>query len=120
MEIEGQIINDIIVKPSEINANLYSKVFICFDEFILLIQADDSTDELQLKKLDKVYFNNQKLYEKFKSINAVVGKQIVSFWSCKNQKGYFDCFCIGLDEFIPTIIFTSIVSHITIRLTISS
>lgn len=117
MEIEGQILTDIIVVPSQIDVNLFEEVFVCFNKSILVIQADTSTDELQLKIIDNQIFNNPSQYENFKSKNTLVGKKVIAFWSCNNQKGYYDCFCIGLDEFIPTIVFTSIASHINIRLT---
>jgi hypothetical protein len=120
MEIEGQTLTDIIIVPSEIDANLYSEVFVCFDKSMILIQVDDSTDELQLKVVSNELFVREFYCEEYKFKDSLVGKKVISFWSCNNHKGYFDCFCLGLDEFIPTIVFTSIASHIIIRLTISS
>lgn len=120
MEIEGQTLTDIIIVPSEIDANLYNEVFVCFDKSVILIQVDDSTDELQLEVIDKEVFAMGSCCDDYKFKDALVGRKVISFWSCNNHKGYFDCFCLGLDEFIPTIVFTSIASHINIRLTISS
>lgn len=113
-KIEGKIVSNIEVISSEIQENLYEKVWIYFDDVILQIEVDNSTDELLLSFKDKTTKTNKKPQWN----NKLVGKQVISYWLCKNHKGYFDCLCIGLDEFIPSIVITSIISHIEIRFTV--
>lgn len=116
-KIEGRIVNDIDIVSSEMQENLYEKVFIYFDEIILKIEVDNSTDELLLSLKEEKTGISKKIKQNQWN-DKFIGRQVISYWLCKNNKGYFDCLCIGLDEFIPSIVITSIISHIEIRVTV--
>ena len=114
-KIEGLVLSNIEVISSPLLSNNYYKILFHFEDTILEIVVDDSTDELILA----IKENKSRIIEKDLSIpkwsNRIIGKKVISYWVSNNNKGYFDCISIGFNEFIPSIVITSIVSHLEVR-----
>ena len=114
-KIEGLVLSNIEVISSPLLSNNYYKILFHFEDTILEIVVDDSTDELILAIKDF----KSRIIKKDLSVpewrSRIIGKKVISYWVNNNNKGYFDCISIGFNEFIPSIVMTSIVSHLEVR-----
>lgn len=114
-KIEGLVLSNVEVISSQILNNSYYKVLFHFEDTILEIAVDNSTDELMLTTKESKSTIIEKDLSVPKWSSRIIGKKVISYWLSKNSRGYSDCICIGFDEFIPSIVITSIVSHLEVR-----
>lgn len=114
-EILGKKIEEIFIKEDfEVNYNIIS-VIIKFENLLLLIDVDSDTDSLIIRLIEENSDYNFKGYSKIDFFNKIFeNKKIISYWKTDNHLGYFDVLLIGLDEFIPTVSFSTILSQLKI------
>jgi hypothetical protein len=110
-DLIGLKIESVFYKGFNIETSGYDNIVIKTPEGYLNLKVDNETDEFLLEILPSI---NEKKYA-FPSWEVLlIDKKIVGFWKVENQQGYLDLLSLGLNEFIPSIIFSTIASEIKV------
>ncbi|GAA4348982.1 hypothetical protein GCM10023185_05410 [Hymenobacter saemangeumensis] len=116
IELAGAVIQAVYVVPGELCLGGYDAVLVVTQsQGTLWIEPLLDTEELrlQLRAKDTLPGTNT---EQPDWAAALLGKKIVGQWAGPNQQGYDDLFALGLDAFVPTVLFTCISSQVQVGL----
>jgi hypothetical protein len=107
----GLKIESVLYKGFKVKTSGYDNIVIKTPEGYLNLKADNETDELILAILPSI---DEKAYTSPSWAVRLIDKQIVGFWKVENQQGYLDLLSLGLNAFIPSVIFSTIASEIKV------
>lgn len=108
-----KIINFLVKRDKDYDNNIIS-VAIDLNDYYLVININPDYDNLEFQILKSLNIDRYAKYPKFE--NFPDDSKIISYWIPQNHLEFYDCFILGLNQFVPTIIISAISSHIKIGL----
>lgn len=112
MKLVSKKVLKVFTTPFDREGKTFEKVVFHLSDSYLIFEVDVDKDELIVQMLNSYEISKENytpIWSKY-----VIGKQIIGFWKAKNQKGYFDLFALGLNEFVPNLIISCVASQIEV------
>ena len=115
LDIVGKYINNILIEKDELNFCIGVKIDL--NDVVVQLTVNNDTDEVIVSMLfcEEVENRSEAKLDANSEFASLLGRRIVSYWCCNNHQGYFDVFMLGVDEFVPTIVFSVIGSQLVVR-----
>lgn len=107
----GLRIQNVYCKKNSPETSGYVRIVIQLSEDYLQLTVDDETDEIVFRVLSKM---NVSILSKPLWADRIEGKSVMQIWGMENEKGYSDLLCLGLNEVVPTIVFSTLASEIKV------
>lgn len=109
----GLSITQFFCKKFDSNSTGYTEIVVQISNYYLQITVNDDADEL-IVHIPSLIETNQYFIPDWS--NNFTNKSLMQLWGIENEKGYSDLVCLGIDEVIPSIVFSSLASEIKVGL----
>ncbi|GGH65958.1 hypothetical protein HNQ91_001971 [Filimonas zeae] len=119
--LDGEIVRAVHIERCEYDdevddpPHFVERMVLETDNVAVEVTVDADTDELIVQCGEKGGFDLKPNAQSHR-FPELLDKYIIGVWFAVNQKGYFDLFALGVDEFLPNVIISCQASSLYIRL----